>query len=65
MSDKLWIFWVTSVPATIITVFLWRTWLAHNDSIMQLVAEWPGRARALWKQMKAPRQHILEKTGEP
>ncbi len=65
MSDKLWIFWVTSVPATIITVVLWRSWLAHNDPIMQFFMGWPGRARALLKRMKVQRQPIPEKTGEP
>ena len=65
MSDKLWILWVTTVPATIITVVFWRTWIAHNDSIMQFLTGWRGRAHALFKQMEVHRQKIPEKTGQP
>ncbi len=65
MSDKLWIFWVTSVPATIVTVVLWQSCLAYNDPIVQFFMGWLGRAHVLFKRIKVQRQRIPEKTGEP
>ena len=35
MSNKLWIYWITAIPATIVSVVLWRMWLAYNDSIVR------------------------------
>lgn len=65
MSDQLWIYWVTTVPATIIIVVLWRIWLANSDAITRSTKEWLERARALWERRKLPRQHGSEKTGQP
>lgn len=56
MSDKLWIYWATTIPATVVSVLLWRMWLAHNDSIVQFVKEWLGWSSRLWGRVKASRK---------
>jgi hypothetical protein len=29
-SNRLWIYWVITVPATVIVVIIWNLWLAHS-----------------------------------
>lgn len=29
-SDRLWIYWVITVPATVVVVIAWNLWLAHS-----------------------------------
>ncbi|KAK4196951.1 hypothetical protein QBC40DRAFT_286388 [Triangularia verruculosa] len=41
VSGKMWIYWVTTLPATILIVILWRVWLGNSDAIV-----------ARWKQAK-------------
>ncbi|KAK0748327.1 hypothetical protein B0T21DRAFT_356331 [Apiosordaria backusii] len=41
VSGKMWIYWVTTLPATILIVVLWRVWLGNSDAIV-----------AGWKQAK-------------
>ncbi|KAL2132605.1 hypothetical protein VTI74DRAFT_3595 [Chaetomium olivicolor] len=53
ISGKLWIYWAATVPATIIIVILWRTWLANSDAIMSSVENWLGVAKRLWKKRTA------------
>jgi hypothetical protein len=56
VSDKLWIYWATTIPATVVSVILWRMWLAHNDFIVKFVRQWLGRDGRLWGSMKVSRQ---------
>jgi hypothetical protein len=37
VSDKQWIYWATIIPATILAVGLWQTWVSHSDAITQFV----------------------------
>lgn len=68
VSDKLWIYWATTVPATIITVALWRIWLANGDAIAKFSHAQLGRASAWWKALverRALRQRASEKVDTP
>ncbi len=56
MSDKLWVYWVTAIPATIISVVLWRIWLARNDTIVQPFKRWLGWVGQPWEDIKLSRQ---------
>ncbi|KAK4041445.1 hypothetical protein C8A01DRAFT_45405 [Parachaetomium inaequale] len=68
VSDKLWLYWVTTVPATIIIVVLWRAWLANSDPITRFVKaqyNWAGRQ---WKNLtkRKPReQRVPGKVEQP
>lgn len=49
VSSMLWIYWATTVPATIVIVFLSRTWLARSDIMVHSLEagqKWPEK---LWK----------------
>ncbi|KAK4177754.1 hypothetical protein QBC36DRAFT_326389 [Triangularia setosa] len=34
VSGKMWIYWVTTLPATLLIVILWRVWLGNSDAIV-------------------------------
>ncbi|KAK4132809.1 hypothetical protein BT67DRAFT_450775 [Trichocladium antarcticum] len=60
ISDKLWIYWATTVPGTIVIVILWRIWLAHSDSIIGFSeTHWKG-AKIWWKRRSAPKPNKIE-----
>ncbi|KAK4245657.1 hypothetical protein C7999DRAFT_42807 [Corynascus novoguineensis] len=68
VSDKLWIYWATTVPATIITVALWRVWLANGDAIAKFSHAQIDRASARWKALverRVLRQRASEKVDIP
>lgn len=52
VSDDLWIYWVTTVPATIAVVVFWRVWLDYGDVIYKWLKElvvgvWKGATGSL------------------
>ena len=53
VSDKLWVYWATTVPATIVIVVLWRIWLANSDELLHLYAKTLVGAKNAWKRGKA------------
>jgi hypothetical protein len=52
VSDKLWIYWATAIPATIAAVVLWQGWLSNGDAISKFLggllgkAQWRKRAKS-------------------
>ncbi|KAL2154651.1 hypothetical protein VTH82DRAFT_3327 [Thermothelomyces myriococcoides] len=63
VSDKIWIFLVTAIPATIITIVLWFTWLSWSGPFSFL--SWTKHKQALERQRtrkerKAKAQPIWE-----
>jgi Mg2+ and Co2+ transporter CorA len=67
-SDKLWVYWVTTVPATIVIVVLWRVWLANSDAITRFMKQQVKSFRAQWKRLMTRRvrsQSAPEKAGQP
>ncbi|KAK3335949.1 hypothetical protein B0T19DRAFT_408056 [Cercophora scortea] len=49
VSNKLWVYWVIIVPATIIIVILWRVWLANSDRITKFLGAGMNWAKDFWK----------------
>lgn len=47
MSGKLWIYWVVTVPATIVIVVLWWVWLANSDAITRFLVNGVVRVRTM------------------
>jgi hypothetical protein len=46
VSPKQWIYWATTIPATILSVFVWQMWVSHSDAISKFCAglfSWPPR----------------------
>ncbi|KAL1843474.1 hypothetical protein VTJ49DRAFT_1345 [Mycothermus thermophilus] len=44
VSPKQWIYWATTIPATILSVFIWQMWVSHSDSISRVAGnlfKWP------------------------
>jgi hypothetical protein len=68
VSNKLWVYWVTTVPATIVIVIVWRVWLAKSDPITRFFKERIKWFRALWKSLTtrdARSSKAPEKAGQP
>lgn len=65
MSDKLWIYWVTTIPATVFSVVLWRYWLASSDAIIKSLKEWQKWGSTLLGRRKASRPVAPGKAGQP
>ncbi|KAK4156191.1 hypothetical protein C8A00DRAFT_31001 [Chaetomidium leptoderma] len=64
VSGKLWIYWITTVPATIIIVVLWRIWLANSDPITRFLKGCLAWASKQWKKRKASVQHDSKKVEQ-
>jgi len=67
VSDKIWIYWTTIVPATLATVLLWRFWLPNSDAITRFFrAQYQG-VTTLWKglgERRARQRRVSEKVGQ-
>ncbi|AEO53672.1 hypothetical protein MYCTH_2295331 [Thermothelomyces thermophilus ATCC 42464] len=55
VSDKLWIYWATTIPATIVTVVLWQVWLVYGDVIAKFSQTQYEQALARWKSLRERR----------
>lgn len=44
----MWVYWATTIPATIVVVVLWQIWLANSDAIVHFLESWMKWATALW-----------------
>lgn len=65
MSGKLWIYWATTVPATIVIVVLWELWLANSDAIIKFLKgsqRWPS---TLWEKVKPSQSPARETIAQP
>ncbi|KAK3694517.1 hypothetical protein B0T22DRAFT_452698 [Podospora appendiculata] len=61
VSSKLWVYWATIVPATIIIVILWRVWLASSDRIAKFLGAGMEWVKDLWKRGgRAPKPGEVE-----
>lgn len=65
MSGKLWIYWATTVPATIVIVVLWELWLANSDAIIKFLKGWRSWPSTLWKKVKPSQPPAPEKIAQP
>ena len=68
VSNKLWIYFVTTVPATFVIVIVWRVWLAKSDPITRFFKQQIKWLRALWKSLTTRDVHpqeAREKAAQP
>ena len=63
VSGKLWIYWVVTVPATIIIVVLWWVWLANSDAITRFLLRGVARLRTVLGTVVATLQGRLGRAG--
>ncbi|KAK0624592.1 hypothetical protein B0T17DRAFT_557496 [Bombardia bombarda] len=59
VSDKLWIYWATIIPATIVVVALWSFWMLKSDAIVKFlgaVLEWSKR---VWENLRVSMERIV------
>lgn len=45
----MWIYWATTLPATIATVVVWRIWIAESDEIMGFFRNCRKWIKTQWK----------------
>lgn len=52
VSDKMWIYWATTIPATIVIVIIWRIWILYSDVAMDFVQKIKTWCWGLWELRK-------------
>ncbi|KAK4193249.1 hypothetical protein QBC35DRAFT_100273 [Podospora australis] len=56
VSDKMWIYWATTIPSTIGIVIIWRLWIGYSDGIMGFVQARKNWCWKLWASRKEGRK---------
>ncbi|KAK3987792.1 hypothetical protein QBC44DRAFT_116468 [Cladorrhinum sp. PSN332] len=54
VSDKMWVYWATTIPATLFIILCWRIWLTWGDTILNcfgVVQKW---VKSLFQKQKKP-----------
>lgn len=65
----MWIYWVTTLPATILIVILWRVWLGNSDAIVagwKRVKKWileDQGWRGLWRGAGNTKEQMVKEEG--
>ncbi|KAK4462990.1 hypothetical protein QBC42DRAFT_266827 [Cladorrhinum samala] len=55
VSDKMWIYWATTIPATLFIIISWQVWLTYGDAIVKLftpLQKWFKKAFTVFKKEK-------------
>ncbi|VBB72038.1 Putative protein of unknown function [Podospora comata] len=69
VSGKMWIYWVTTLPATILIVILWRVWLGNSDAIVagwKRVKKWTLEDqgwKGLWRGAGNTKEQMVKEEG--
>ncbi|KAK0668340.1 hypothetical protein QBC41DRAFT_322163 [Cercophora samala] len=69
VSGKMWIYWVTTLPATILIVILWRVWLGNSDAIItgwKQAKKWALEEQGwkrLWRKHGKENQQMIKEEG--